>query len=215
MTSTLNPKLAPIYGFFEKYGTERLNGLDPSYFLALNESEKEEAWNFLSDGFALSAERIHALYNLDKIRAVSVFKKAIEVPIAASPYPAERKAMEECCLLMLRYINSVAADEKYVAAISKFAESEFWQVRAQFAQSVPIHQVTQRAVDALKGMIFTETERIPLTSAITKFMVIHGMDFDANDPVYKSIYKSLRSNDPKEKLLGMKRLEEKQPPDYV
>jgi hypothetical protein len=215
MTLTSNPKLAPIYDFFEKYGTERLNGLDPSYFLALNESEKDAAWNFISDGFELSAERINALYNLDEKKAVAAFKKAIDLPIAISPYPAERKAIEECRLLMLRCINSGEINETYAAAMSEFAGSEFEDVRAQFAQSVPVHQVTRSAVAALKGMIFTETERIPLTAAITKFMVIHGMDFDAKDPLYKTIYMSLRSDDPKVKLSGMKRLEESQLPDYV
>lgn len=215
MTSTLNPKLAPIYGFFEKYGTERLDGLDPSYFLTLNQSEKEEAWSFLADGFASSAERINALYNLDPKRAVEDFRRAIDVPAETSPYAGERKALEECRLLMLGYINSVEPDQKNIAAINEFAGSEFEDVRTQFARSVPIHQVTRSSVDALKGMIFTETETTPLTMAITKFMVIHGMDFSARDPLYKSIYMSLRSDDPEEKLSGMKRLEEKQSPDYV
>jgi hypothetical protein len=215
MTFTTNPKLAPIYGFFEKYGTERLHGLDPSYFLALDEREKEEAWIFLSAGFALSAERISALYNLDENRAVVAFKKAIDAPTATSPYPAEKKSMEECRLLMLECINRVAPDERHVAAINEFAGSEFEDVRAQFARSVPIHRVTRSAVDALKRMIFTETETIALTMATTKFMVIHGMDFSARDPLYKSIYRSLCSDDPKEKLSGMKQLEEAHRPDYA
>ena len=215
MTFTINPKLAPIYGFFEKYATERLRGLDPSYFRSLNESEKEEVWNFLSDRFARSAERINALYNLDPNRAVEAFKRAIAVPVETSPYAGERKALEECRLLMLGYINSVEPDEKNIAAMNEFAGSEFKDVRAQFARSVPTHQVTRSAVDALKGMIFTETETIPLTMEITKFMLIHGMDFSAKDPLYKSIYMSLCSDDPKEKLLGMKRLEESYRPDYV
>lgn len=215
MTFTSNPKLAPIYDFFEKTGAERLNGLDPGYFLALDTSEKEEAWAFLSDRFALSAERISALYNLDSEKAVAAFKKEIETPIRPSPYPAQRQSREECRLLMLRYINSVEPDEKYIAAMNEFARSEFEDVRSLFAQSVPIHKVTQSAVDALKGMIFTETERIPLASAITKFMVIHGMDFDRKNPLYKSIYMSLRSDNPNEKLAAMKRLENIQRPDFV
>jgi hypothetical protein len=208
MTVTINPKPAPIYGFFEKYGAERLRGLDPSHFQALNESEKEEVWNFLSDRFARSAERINALYNLDPKRAAAAFKREINVPAEASPYADERKALEECRLLMLGYINSVEPDEKNIAAINEFAGSEFGDVRAQFARSVPVHQVTRSSVDALKGMIFTETETIPLTMAITKFMLIHGMDFSARDPLYKSIYMSLSSDDSKEKLSGVKRLEE-------
>lgn len=215
MAFTSNPKLAPIFGFFEKTGTERLHGLDPSYFVGLNESEKNEAWNFLSDRFALSTDTISGLYYLDPIRAVTAFKNEIEAPIATSLYPAERKYIEECRLLMLRYINSVEPDGKYVAAMNEFAASEFKQVRSLFAQSVPIHKVTQAAVDALKGMIFTETEEAPLAAAILKFMAIHGMDFDRNDPVYKIIYRSLSSDDHKEKLAAIKRLEERQRPDYL
>lgn len=116
---------------------------------------------------------------------------------------------------MLRYINSVDPDPKYINAMNEFARSEFEDVRSQFAQSVPIDKVTPGAVDALKGMIFTETERIPLASAITKLMVIHGMDFDRKSALYKSIYMSLRSGDPNEKLAAIKRLEAMQRPDYV
>ncbi len=213
MTLTSNPKLAPIYGFFEKYGTERLRGLDPSYFQDLSDGEKDEVWNFLSNRFARSAERINALYNLDPKRAVELFKKTINVPIEASPYADERKALEECRLLMLAYINSVEPDEKYIAVINEFAGSEFEEVRAQFVRSVSVHQVAQSAVDALKGMIFTETETIPLTMAITKFMAIHGMDFNARDPLYKSIYMSLCSDNPKDKLAAIKRLEDVQRPN--
>jgi hypothetical protein len=215
MTFTSNPKLALIYGFFEKTGTERLQGLDPSYFVGLNEEEKEEAWNFLSDRFASSTDTISGLYYLDQKRAVAAFKVEIEVPIAPSPYPDQRESREECRLLMLQYINSVEPDEKYVAAINEFARSEFKQVRTLFAKSVPIHKVTEGAVEALKGIIFTETEVAPLSAAITKFMVIHGMDFDRKDPLYKSIYMSLRSDNLKEKLAAMKRLEDGQRPDYA
>lgn len=215
MTFTSNPKLAPIYDFFKKTGSERLQGLAPSYFVGLNESEKEEAWNFLSHRFASSTDTINGLYYLDPQRAVAAFKKEIETPIAASPYRDQRKFREECRLLMLQYINSVEPDAKYVSAMNEFASSEFKQVRTLFAQSVPIHQVTPGAVDALKSIILTETEVVPLAAAITKFMVIHGMDFDRKSPLYKSIYMGLRSDDPKEKLAAMKRLEDVQRPDYA
>jgi hypothetical protein len=99
--------------------------------------------------------------------------------------------------------------------MTEFASSEFENVRFLFAKAAPTHQVTPEVVAALKGMIFTETEQLPLSAAISKYMVIHGMDFDARDPLYKSIYMSLRSDDPKTKMAGMKRLEERQAPDYA
>lgn len=215
MSYTNNSKLVQIYGFFEKNGTERLQGLDPTYFSSLNENEKEEAWDFLSDRFATSTDTINGLYYLDEIRAIAAFKKQIEVPIAHSQCADQRQFREECRLLMLQYINDAEPGEKYIGAMNEFAHSDFKRVRTQFAQSVRIHKVTQDTVDALKAMILTETEEVPLAAAIQKFMVIHGMDFDRKNPVYISIYRSLSSDNSKEKLAAMKRLEDMQRPDYA
>lgn len=215
MNSSPNSKLNKFYRFFDTEGTERLNGLDESHFQNLNTSEKEEAWTFLTKSLALSTERIKGLYTLDKTRAIDLFKKMIANPVKSSQFPAERQAEENSRLLMLAYIQSVEPDEKCDAAFCKFATSEFPKVRAAFAQLVPIDQVTLQAVDALKRMIFTETERLPLTSAITKFMAIHGMDYDMHDPLYKSIYMSLRSENPKEKLSAMSRLEKNSPAGFL
>jgi hypothetical protein len=201
--------------FFSMHNKERLEGPSESYFVALSDSEKEEAWKFLQDGFESSAELITGLYNLDRARAAPLFKEAIEAPMKSSPYPAEQKAIETNRLLMLRYINSVEPDEKYIAAMCEFSNSQFGDVRTEFAQSLSVHQITPEAVDALKGIIFTETETIPLTSAITKLMVIHGMEFDRKSSVYKSLYMSLRSADPKEKMAAMGRLERNRSPDYI
>lgn len=208
-------KLEKFYAFFQTYGTERLNGLGESYFADLNPNEKEEAWSYLLDGFSLSSERVIGLYHLDKFRAVPVFKEAISHLMAQSPYPAEQQAIELNRLLMIQFINTVEPDEKYLSAMCEFARSEFEDVRAEFAQSLPIHRLTRGTVEALKGIIFTETETIPLSSAVMKLMLIHGLDFDSKDPVYKSIYLALSSDDPKEKLAAMNRLEQNHLPDYI
>lgn len=174
MALTSNPGLASFYEFFKTYGMQRLSGLDESHFIGLNESEKEEAWNFLVGGASeyLSYERISGLYILDEKKSIELFKKIIELPIIDSKIPAEKKALESSRLLMLNYINSIDLDEKYVAAMCELAKSEFSEVRGEFARSVPIYQVTHAAVEALKGMIFIETETIALSSAITELMVI-------------------------------------------
>jgi hypothetical protein len=215
MTNFSSEKLARIRGFFDKTGSERLQGLDPSYFSGLSQNEKEEAWNFLSDRFALSTDTISGLFLLDQNRAVSAFKKEIDAPISASLFPEQRENREECRLLMLQYINSVEPDVKYVMAMNEFAASEFEDVRTLFVQSIPTHGVTSETVDALKAIIFTETEILPRVAAIQKFMLLHGMDFDRKNPLYKSLYKSLSSDDPKEKLAAMARLEDMQGPDYA
>jgi acyl-CoA-binding protein len=214
MASISSKKLSRLYDFFKTYGTERLNGLDESYFFDFTDSEKEEAWDFLKNGFLLSADCITGLYLLDQVKAVELFKHALDVPTSPSQYPAERQASESNHLLMLKYINSVDLECKYVNEMNKFANSEFSKIRAEFASSLPTDNVTQDAVNALKSMIFTETERIPLTTAITKLMAIHGMDYDIENPTYKSIYLSLRSDDNKKKTAGIHRLEKNSLPQY-
>ena len=207
--------LAAFYAYFQTYGTARLDGLGYGYFVGLTDSEREEAWNFLLDGFPSSGESITGLYSLDWARAVSLFKAAVALPLEAAQYPAQQEAIEENRLLMLRYINDVEADRKYLAAICEFSTSQFKDVRAVFARSVPVQQVTHEAVNALKSMIFAETDTIVLASAIPKLMAIHGMEFDRKNSIYKSIYLSLRSDDPAEKAAGIDRLEQHQLPDYI
>jgi hypothetical protein len=215
MSTSASPRVAAIQGFFEKTGSERFQGLDSSYFVGLNETEKEEAWNFLSYRFATSTDTINGLYYLDPKRAVAAFKKEIEAPIEFSQFRDEREFEEECRLLMLQYVYAVEPNEMYVAAINKFANSESKRIRALFAQCVPTDKVTHEAVDALKRMIFSETDVFPRAVAIQKFMVIHGMDFDRKNPMYISIYRSLSSDDPKEKAAAIKQLEDLQHPDYA
>jgi len=210
-----NSKLAEFYAFFESSGTERLNGLGESYFIGMSDSEKEEAWNFLLKDYTLSGEQITGLYHLDSNKAISIFKEAITLPVAKPLYSAEQKALESNRLLMLKYINSLEPDEKYVTAMCAYSKSQFEEVRAEFAQSLPDRQITREAVESLQGMVFTETDSLAQASAISKLMLIHGMEFNRRDPIYKSIYLSLLSDDPKEKSAGISRLERHQTPDYI
>lgn len=215
MTRQATGNLGPFYQFFETYGSARLDGLNESHFSGLTSVEKDEAWNYLRDGFENSDERISGMYRLDPSRAVALFKEALEKPISSSPYAASREAIEESRLMLHNFVNSLEPDKRYVDAMTEFSRSEFENVRFLFAKAAPIYQVSPAVVTALKGMIFTETEQLPLSAAITKYMAIHGTDFDARDPLYKAIYLSLRSDDPKTKMAAMKRLEERQAPDYA
>lgn len=137
------------------------------------------------------------------------------MPLQDSPYPDQPQAFECNRLMLLEYVSSVEPDGKYVDAMSEFANSEFPEIRGQFARCLPLHQVTPDAVEALKRMVFTEMERILRTSAITRLMALHGMNFDMGDALYKSIYLSLRSDDPNEKKLAIRRLESMSRPDCL
>lgn len=116
---------------------------------------------------------------------------------------------------MLRYIYKVDPNPIYIEAMTEFSNSEFKEIRGELAGAVPIAPVLRGTVDALKRMIFTEIDRIPKASAITKLMVIHGLDFDRHDPMYKSIFIALMSDDPDDKTAGIARLEQRQAPNYL
>lgn len=199
--------------FFSMNGKMRLDGLSKSYLEDLSESEKEQAWSFLKEEFSLSDERISALNILNRAKAIELFKEALDLPARSSKFPAEQEAIERNRLLMVRCVNDVEPNDKYIEILNGFALSQFPKIRAQFAQSLPVQQVAESAINAIKGMIFTEAERIPLASAIVKFMEIHQMSYDLENPLYKSIYLSLRSDDQKKKSDGMKRLERLKPID--
>ncbi len=216
VTSSASPVgLSRFYAFFEKFGTERLNGLDSSYFEDLTPAEKAEAWAYLKDGFELSDERIRGMYLLDPAGAVELFLKAVQTPIEDSPYPAKRQAAEQSRVLMLRCIAAQQPSAESLNKLASCANSEFPKVRSSVMQSLPTKQITPEAVEAIKSVVFTEVDEIALTTAITKLMAIHGMEFNARDPIYKSIYVGLSSDEVANKKRAMKRLEELGAPDYL
>lgn len=210
MPFTTSPRLVRLCQYFDSYGAQRLNGLDESYFRGLDENERSEAWDFLVK-FGLSKDTIDGLIILDRERAIALIKDAVASPVGSSPYPAERREVETARLSMLKCLNDICPENGYINAMCKFASSEFEEVRALFAQALPAKKIAPGAVEALKAMICTEVEGVALTSTITKFMLIHGMEFDRHDALYKSLYASLNSGDSQKKMVAMNRLENFQP----
>lgn len=192
MGKNLISGLERFYQFFQKDGSERLHGLDESYFRDLSPIEKEEAWNFLSKRSRLTDEIVSGLFLLDKKRALDLFKIFSLNPLEKSSYAAERKAIERARLTLLHYINRIQPEVEYSNQMVRFSTSEFEEVRNLFATALPDQYTTREKLNALKSMIFTETDEFVLGSAIMKFMAIHGMDFDISDERYKSIYNSMR-----------------------
>jgi len=207
--------LADLAAFFQSYGTERLDGLDASYFVDLIAQEKEEAWEFLKAGFWSSTERIKGLYILNPHRALALFKDTLAQPMADSPYPSARKEIESCRLMMLEYVCETEPDKNHIESMTIFAKSQFEAVRTQFAQNVPAQKITPDVTNALQTMILTETESIPRSSAIRKLMAIHGIDFKTNDPAYESIFLSLWTGNLAEKLATIKNLETMSKVSYI
>lgn len=210
----MNKNLDNFYGFFVDKKILRLCGLSKEHFSGFSVNDREEAWNFLVNRFSVSAERIEGMASLDKERAIGYFKKALEVPLEKSEYAAERKELEVARLLMLKHVNNFDPDERYLLALAEFAASEFEEVRAEFAYSLPVEKNTPESIDALRAMILTEVSRIPHAAAVEKIMAIHGLASDSN-PSYKSIYKLLRLGSYVEKLSAMDILAHMQQPDLI
>lgn len=207
--------LERLYRFFQKKDSERLHGLDESYFLGLAPIEKIQAWNFISSSSTLSDERISGLFLLDPDRAIEFFKKICLSPIEESDFPAERRAFERARLALLYYINLVEPNAEYMNQMCNFSSSKFEEIRIMFATSVPEKVTTPEIIGALKSMIFTETDEMAVSSAVMKFMAIYGMEFDADNEDYKVIYNVLRGGDGSGKLAAMKRLEKISNPNLI
>jgi hypothetical protein len=212
---TTRAAMARFYSFFDSYGNERLNGLDESYFRDLTREEKEEAWNFLKQGFATSTERIHGLYVLNRSNAIALFEESLKNPMESVSKLTDRKEIESSRLMMLGYINITEPKETNLDAMAEFASSEFSDVRGQYARLLPATQTTPKTIEALKKLIFTETETITRTSAIMKFLSIFGIKAKLKDPVYDSLYAALRADDPREKQAAMNRIQNTYQPVYL
>lgn len=214
-SSARTPKLARFYGFFTTYGRERLDGLDRSYFEGMAEEELEEAWRHLANRRFLDEESAYGLWLIDWERAVELFKRALAEPMETSLYPAERDAIERARLQLLAYVSSVEPDRDYVDAICGFANSEFEDVRAQFARTVSPRRLTPDIVDALKAMILTESARLALICAVNSFMGLYGMSGLDMDSCTKEIYLSLMSTDQDRKLAAIEQVEASGRLDYL
>lgn len=211
----MSNNLMRFYDFFEKNDAERYHGIDENYFSSFNDFEKQEAWKFIAVNRKLSEEGIKCLYFLDKWNAVVFFKSSLLQPSVDFQYRAQRLNAERCKILMLKFILETCPERKYFLDILAFSNSEFDEVRAEFAELIPFRKIIPEVVEELKKMIFVETARAPLGAAIAKLMAIHGMDFDVDNPLYKSIYLALRSGSVSDKISAIKRLEKAHSPEYI
>ncbi|MYM73114.1 hypothetical protein GTP56_13035 [Duganella sp. FT134W] len=207
MTNSISPELARFYAFFETTGLARLDGLDASYFRGLTDSEKQEAWNFLEKNLKFSVDSTCGLCLINPEMAVEKFKEHVRQPLDDGLYPEERRELEENRLLMLHLILSREPSPEYAEILTGFSASEFGESRAKFAEYLPVANVSERSLNVLKTMIFTETVRIALSCAASKFMAIWGYNFEFGDERYKALYRRLTSSEEEEKKAAIQQIE--------
>jgi hypothetical protein len=207
MTNSTSPRLARFYAFFETTGLARLDGLDASYFRDLTDSEKEEAWNFLEKNLKFSVDSTCGLYLINPERAVEQFKEQVRQPLDEGLYMEDRRELEENRLLMLHLILSREPSPEYAEILTDFSASEFGESRAKFAEYLPVANVSKRSLGIIKTMIFTETDSIARSLAISKFMAIRGYNFKFRDEHYKALYRALASSDEEEKRAAIQQIE--------
>lgn len=207
--------LEKFYQFFRKVGSERLHGLDESYFCNLTATEREEAWTFLAKHSRLTDEIMSGLFLLDKRRSIDLFKTVLLSPLEHSSYVAERRGIERARLTLLYYINKTQPEVEYLNQMIRFSKNEFEEIRMLFAMALPEEKTTPEILHALKSMIFTENDTFVLGSAIMKFMAIHGMDFDISNDNYKSIYNSIRIGGESERISAIGAVERVRKLDFL
>lgn len=176
--------------FFGISNRERLDGLDASYFTDMTAQERANAFDYLHalvlDGG--SRETVHGLFLADADSAATLVQALLEThklredaQIAAA-WNLQRRAPSSALLPV--FIRAMTSNDKYN--------------RANAAFYVPADLLTAELDAALKGMIRTETETLPLVNATNKLLECHGITREAvGKDVFSYFYRGLRSDDVK------------------
>lgn len=169
--------------------------------------EREQAWKFLEKEFHLSEDKIIGLHLLNPNKAAQLFLNEITISRDEPKYAKEAQANERCIILMLRFVCKEVPIKENIDLLALYCNSDSIDARTKAAQALPTRPTTLNAIRALRSMIYSETERLPLSIAIVKLMAIYHLEFNQNDSNYKSIYMNLRSPEPKRKEQGVAQLE--------
>lgn len=174
--------------FFELRGTERLDGLDASYFEPMTSDERERAYDLLWTKVERGGteESVNGLFLANERRAVS----------EVTPLLEGGKLRPQAGIIAARNIYLVTKDVGMVAYFVKYMKDDNAEVRGNAAYYAPASASTQSLIVGLQGMVLTETERLPLIHAINKLLECHGVsEASVGKKVHDNLYRGLRADD--------------------
>lgn len=210
----IEPNNSPAYqrflDFFKLTQRERLEGLDSSYFAAMTDDEKNRAFDYLKNepNFEYYPECLRGLYLCDSEKAINLFKDLMKNEATIYETQRDNDLVLDGRIFMSGYICNIEptkANINRLVELNVAASNRY--VRNRKYQLTPSRPTTLEAIEFLKNVIMSESEQLPLASAVNTFMSIFGLEFDMNDEGYKKIYRGLIGTDLSEKQAAIKKLE--------
>jgi len=173
--------------FFELRGTERLDGLDASYFEPMTLDERRRAYDLLWAKVEKGGtdESVNGLFLADEERAVA----------DVTPLLEGGRLRPQAEVLAAWNIYRLTKDAAMVAYFARRLSDPSAEVRGNAAYYAPAAAPTQSLIKGLQGMVLTETERLPLIHALNKLLECHGVTETSIDKTtYIKLYRGLRAD---------------------
>lgn len=198
--------------FFNKYDRERLDGLDASYFDAMTDSERQDAYAFMLPSFlAGSEESTKGLYLANADKSLHDFKHQYNNP-DVSPE-------QEILMTALLDKELGFSDQSHIV---KYIDSDKASVKAAALNALSIKTLDMGVVGCLHSIILSDVDGYVIIGAARKLIdchcrfSLHGSSFSLNDK--KNCLMLLGSSDLDKKKQGLKWLSANYPlvePDLI
>lgn len=204
MTSTYQRFL----DFFQLTGTQRLDGLDASYFEAMTADERRQAYDLLWSKVEKGGtdESVNGLFLVDETRAV----------VEVTPLLDAGRLRPQAEVLAAWNIHRLTKDVAMVAHFARRLLDQSAKVRGSAAYYAPEAAPTHSLIKGLQGMVLTETEGLPLIHALNKLLQCHGItETSVDKKSYLDIYRGLRSDDAQTKIATFDLLNQRYPIAFV
>ncbi|WP_288393640.1 hypothetical protein [uncultured Herbaspirillum sp.] len=186
--------------FFSMHNRERLDGLNPSYFTPMTAQERCQAFDHLLEMTTPggSAETISGLFLADAERAVPVVRTLLEQGVLN----------DDAALGAAWELYRHQPDAALIDVFLRLMSSPDRTLRSRAAFYVPADASHAALLEALRDMIRTDTEALPLVNACNKLLECYGITEESlPEAQYLRLYRGLRSDDLKTREATFKELD--------
>jgi len=214
----ISPAYQHFLDFFTLTQLERLQGLDSSYFSAMTDEERVQAFNYLKSdkNFPYYLENLRGLYLCDSEKAIKLFKDELKKEPKKYQTQHGNDMVIHGRVFMSGYVcNFNPTKENINDLVSLDVRSSNEEVRSLKYQLIPSSPTTIEALNYLKETTIGEKSTLPAATSTSTLMAMYGLKFNMNDENYLKIYRGLRSSEKKENLIALKKLESCKEPQLI
>ena len=174
--------------FFTTANKARLDGLDETDFNGMSPEERSKAFDYLLERVLNggSRESVGGLFVADRARAIPIVRQLLD----------SGKLREDAEISAAWELYQILPDSSLMPVFIKLMSSANQTSRSNAAFYAPADVFTPELDAALKCMIRTETETLPLVNAINKLLECHGITRESvSKEEFSKFYLGLRSDD--------------------